>query len=179
LRPALEYAARLRLPAETEEEAIAATVDRVLAAIELEHRSRLRIRRLSGGQRKRASLGIELLLAPPVLLLDEPTSGLDPELEATTMKLLRRLAREGRAVLTTTHATASLELADFIVVIAAGQIAYLGTPAGALRYFKVPDPDLIFKRLKEQEASGWALLYRSSADCAAAARRAPPSRGRG
>jgi ABC transport system ATP-binding/permease protein len=161
LRPALEYAARLRIPGATDAE-LQATVDRVLKAIELEARADVRIARLSGGQRKRASMGVELLLAPPALMLDEPTSGLDPDLERTTMTLLRRLADEGRAMLTTTHAMASIDLAHGVVILVGGCLAFAGTPAQAIQHFQVPDPDLIFKRLKEDTPAGWAGRYRQS-----------------
>lgn len=162
LRPALEYAARLRFPATATEAEVQAAVDRVLTATELTSRADVRIQRLSGGQRKRASMGVELLLAPPVLLLDEPTSGLDPDLETTTMALLRRLADEGRAVLTTTHAMASIDMAHGVVVIMQGHVAFAGTPAQAIQFFQVPDPDLIFKRLKDDKPTGWASRYRQS-----------------
>jgi ABC-type multidrug transport system ATPase subunit len=162
LRPALEYAARLRFPATATEAEVQAAVDRVLTATELTERADVRIQRLSGGQRKRASMGVELLLAPPVLLLDEPTSGLDPDLETTTMALLRRLADEGRAVLTTTHAMASIDMAHGVVVIMQGHVAFAGTPAQAIQFFQVPDPDLIFKRLKDDKPTGWASRYRQS-----------------
>lgn len=162
LRPALEYAARLRFPPTATEAEVQAAVDRVLSATELTSRADVRIQRLSGGQRKRASMGVELLLAPPVLLLDEPTSGLDPDLETTTMALLRRLADEGRAVLTTTHAMASIDMAHGVVVIMQGHVAFAGTPAQAVQFFQVPDPDLIFKRLKDDKPTGWASRYRQS-----------------
>ncbi len=162
LRPALEYAARLRFAAGTPEQAVREAVDRVLRDLELEQRANVRIRRLSGGQRKRASMGIELLAAPPVLLLDEPTSGLDPDLERTTMQLLRRLADGGRAVITTTHATASLGLADFLVVVVQGHLAWLGPPREALQHFGVSDPDLIFKALRQGTPASWASRYRQS-----------------
>jgi ABC-type multidrug transport system ATPase subunit len=162
LGAALEYAARLRLPADSSEDAIGAAVGRVLKAIELEHRANVRIGKLSGGQRKRASLGIELLQAPPVLLLDEPTSGLDPDLERTTMQLLRRLADEGRAVMTTTHSTASLDLADALVVLVQGHLAWAGPPKAALSHFGVSDPDLIFKALRQGTPASWAKKYAQS-----------------
>ena len=162
LRSALEYAARLRFPAEAGEAAVQAAVDRVLGALELSERAGVRIKHLSGGQRKRASMGVELLLAPPILFLDEPTSGLDPELEASTMRLLRRLAGEGRAVLTTTHATASLAEAHFTVVVVKGRLAWAGPPAGMLEHFQVSDPDLVFKKLREAEPDAWAERYRAS-----------------
>lgn len=162
LRPTLEYAARLRFPAAATDAEIGAAVDRVLAATELTERADVRVSRLSGGQRKRVSMGVELLLAPPALLLDEPTSGLDPDLEATTMALLRRLADEGRAMVTTTHAMASIDMAHGLVIIMQGHLAFAGTPAQAIQYFQVPDPDLIFKRLKADEPAGWASRYRAS-----------------
>ncbi|MBX3469149.1 MAG: ABC transporter ATP-binding protein [Planctomycetes bacterium] len=162
LRPALEYAARLRLPPATSEADLQAAVDRVLKATELTARADVCIGSLSGGQRKRASMGVELLLAPPVLLLDEPTSGLDPDLEATTMALLRRLADEGRGLVTTTHSMASIDLAHGVVIICGGLLAFAGTPAQAIQHFQVPDPDLIFKRLKDDKPEGWARRYRGS-----------------
>jgi ABC transport system ATP-binding/permease protein len=175
LRPALEYAARLRMPAGTPEPAIQAAVDRVLAATELTQRADVKIARLSGGQRKRASMGVELLVAPPALLLDEPTSGLDPELETTTMQLLRRLADEGRALITTTHAMASIDLAHLVAVVMGGVLAFAGTPAEAIQFFQVPDPDLIFKRLKDDKPAGWAARYRQSPFFAKARGRAAPA----
>lgn len=173
LRDALEYAARLRFPAGTSEQEIQSAVDRVLSAIELEHRARTRIKKLSGGQRKRASMGIELLCAPRVLFLDEPTSGLDPDLESTTMKLLRKLADEGRGVLTTTHSTASVELADFLLVVVAGHLAYGGPPQGALEHFGVSDHDLIFKALRKGEPTAWARRYAQSPRARSFAQRGP------
>lgn len=175
VRPALEYAARLRMPAGTPEAAIQAAVDRVLAATELTQRADVKIARLSGGQRKRASMGVELLVAPPALLLDEPTSGLDPELETTTMQLLRRLADEGRALITTTHAMASIDLAHLVAVVMGGMLVFAGAPAEAIQFFQVPDPDLIFKRLKDDKPAGWAGRYRQSPFFAKTKGRAAPS----
>lgn len=163
LRAALDYAARLRFPRGTSEDELQSAVDRVLQAIELTDRADVRIRKLSGGQRKRASMGVELLLAPPALLLDEPTSGLDPDLESTTMKLLRRLADEGRAVLTTTHAMGSLGLADFVIVLVKGWLAWYGPVEPALRHFNATDPELIFKRLRDAKPQEWASRYRQTA----------------
>lgn len=175
LRPALEYAARLRFPPTASDAEVTAAVDRVLTATELTQRADVRIGRLSGGQRKRASMGVELLLAPPVLLLDEPTSGLDPDLETTTMALLRRLADEGRGLVTTTHAMASIDMAHGVVVIMQGHLAFAGTPAQAVEFFQVPDPDLIFKRLKDDKPTGWASRYRGSRFAEAWRGRAAPA----
>ncbi|MCA8921177.1 MAG: ABC transporter ATP-binding protein [Planctomycetes bacterium] len=171
---ALSYAARLRLPAGTSEAEVDAAVERVLAAIELKDRAEVRISRLSGGQRKRASLGVELILAPPVLLLDEPTSGLDPDLERTSMRLFRRLADEGRAILCTTHSTDSLDLTHQLVIVVRGHLAFAGSLADALAHFEVPDAALIFKRLRDARPEQWAQRYRQSpARQRASARGAP------
>lgn len=173
---ALSYAAQLRLPRDTPPAELTAAVDRVLAAIELTDRAGVRISRLSGGQRKRASLGVELLLAPPILLLDEPTSGLDPDLERTSMQLFRRLADEGRAIVCTTHSTDSLDLVHQLLIVVRGHLAFAGTLADALAHFQVPDPALIFKRLRDRRPEQWAQLYRQSpARQRARARSAPVS----
>src|SRR5207237_914557 len=86
----------------------------------------------SGGQRKRASIGVELLTRPRVFFLDEPTSGLDPATDAQMMRLLRRLADDGGTVVLTTHATRNVMLCDRIVFLArGGHLAFVGTPRRA------------------------------------------------
>src|SRR5262249_24390126 len=102
-RQALAYAARLRLPAATPADEREAAVDKTLALLELSERAEVRIDRLSGGQRKRVSVGVELIGRPRLLFLDEPTSGLDPSTEAKLMRTLRELALQGCTVLCTTH----------------------------------------------------------------------------
>src|SRR5829696_7085361 len=103
---------------------------------------------LSGGQRKRASIGIELLTEPRIFYLDEPTSGLDPSTDRQLMQLLRRLANGGRTIVLTTHATANVKLCDKICVMAReGHLAFFGTPDDALRYFGVSSFDEIYDRI--------------------------------
>ena len=80
-----------------------------------------RIERLSGGQRKRVSIGVELLTKPELLFLDEPTAGLDPALEEQFMDLCRNLARQGRTVLMTTHVMQSLDRLDQVAIMSAGR----------------------------------------------------------
>ena len=132
VREAFGYAASLRLGAGAEID------DRVAAVIEelgLGSRADTLIRNLSGGERRRAACGLELVGDPPVLLLDEPTSGLDVVLERRLMQLFRRLADHGRAVLVATHATASLDLCDEVIVLEQGRPALRSTPAGARAHF--------------------------------------------
>ncbi|MFZ0039765.1 MAG: ABC transporter permease [Solirubrobacteraceae bacterium] len=127
-REALHYAACLRLGTG---EAIEERVGTVLDELGLVGQADTLIRNLSGGERRRAACGLELVGDPPVLLLDEPTSGLDTVLERRLMHLFRRLADHGRAVLVATHATASLDLCDEVVVLQAGLAGYRGSPSEA------------------------------------------------
>ena len=104
LRETLRYAARLRLPGSAGRDEVDRTTDRVLAELDLTARADVPVRDLSGGQRKRASIAVELLTRPRVLALDEPTSGLDPATSAEVLRVLRRVAQGGTTVLLTTHA---------------------------------------------------------------------------
>lgn len=102
----LTYAAKLRLPPDTD---LAAVVNRALDDIKIAHRRTALIKDLSGGQRKRVSIGVELLANPKLFFLDEPTSGLDPGLDKQMMELLRDLAHQGnRTIVIVTHATANI-----------------------------------------------------------------------
>ena len=107
---------------------------------DLTARADLRVKFLSGGQRKRVSVALELLTKPPLLFLDEPTSGLDPGLERDLMALFRRLADEGRTVIVVTHSVASLHLCDSVLVVApGGRQAYFGRPEDVPPYFGEAD----------------------------------------
>ena len=127
-REALRYAASLRLDGSAD---VSSRVEAVLDELGLAAQADTLIRSLSGGERRRAACGLELVGDPPVLLLDEPTSGLDEVLERRLMQLFRRLARDDRAVLVATHATLSLELCDEVIVLQDGRIAYRGGWSGA------------------------------------------------
>ena len=137
---ALDYAARLRLPADTSLEERHRRVEIALTTMELGHRRDVAISRLSGGERKRVSMAAELLTEPSLLFLDEPTSGLDPGMEKKTMQLLARLCRQGRTVVLITHATQNIVLCDQVALLApGGRLVYYGPPRDALEFFEVPD----------------------------------------
>src|SRR5687767_8558790 len=93
VQDAFYYAAKLRLDESVPEEDLRRRADAVAELLGLSERKRLRVQRLSGGQRKRVNIGVELLADPDILVLDEPASGLDPGTEGDLMKLLARLAK--------------------------------------------------------------------------------------
>jgi ABC transport system ATP-binding/permease protein len=134
---ALTFAARLRLPAGTPRNEIARLVNHTIASLGLSDRINLKTGRLSGGQRKRVSVGVELLSRPPLLFLDEPTSGLDPLAEFKLMELLRRLADTGCTVVCTTHVMENVYLMDQIAIITEGRVVFQGPPDEARSQFGV------------------------------------------
>jgi len=158
---ALEYAARLRLPDDTETKTIRSTVKRVVGELSLEGRENTRIAALSGGERKRTGVGSELVNRPSLLFLDEPTTGLDPELESQAMQLFRDLADPTeRAVVLVTHATKNLALCDRLAVMGeGGELAFLGKPEEALHFFDVPAYDDIYTALTRTPAREWRERY--------------------
>jgi ABC-type multidrug transport system ATPase subunit/pSer/pThr/pTyr-binding forkhead associated (FHA) protein len=153
VRAALRYAARLRLPPDTREGEIEAAVHKVMAELEITHRAGHLIRTLSGGERKRVNIGVELLTSPSLLFLDEPTTGLDIALERRIMRLLRALADEGRTVIQVTHSVTALEECDKVACMAeGGRLAFFGTPQEALRFFGVSQFADIYDRLNANVA---------------------------
>jgi ABC-type multidrug transport system ATPase subunit len=156
----LRYAARLRLPDGTSPDEQEAAVAEVMDALDLTERAEVRIGSLSGGQRKRASIAVELLTKPEVFFLDEPTSGLDPATAADLLRLLRRLADSGRTVVLTTHSMQDLDICDKLVVLARdGHRAFVGSPEAAVDHFQVGH-DAMYERLAgEATPAEWARRF--------------------
>jgi ABC-type multidrug transport system ATPase subunit len=159
---ALYYSALLRLPQTETRDAIKQRVMEVIRILELEAQAKTKIKKLSGGQRKRISLGIELLTSPPLLFLDEPTSGLDPGLEERMMKLFHKLSREGRTVILTTHIMESLELLNLVAILNKGWLVFYGPPKLALNTFKVTEFSDIYDKLEKFDPAALAHQYRIS-----------------
>src|SRR5439155_16949989 len=135
-------------------------------ALGMEAHAQTRVGQLSGGQRKRSSIGVELLTHPRVFFLDEPTSGLDPATETQMMRLMRRLADDGATVLTTTHATKNLMMCDKVVFLARGAyLAFACSPRRALHYFGAEEIDEIYERLEsEATPEEWGRRFEQSED---------------
>ncbi|MGZ4584499.1 MAG: ATP-binding cassette domain-containing protein [Mycobacterium sp.] len=160
-RRTLRYAARLRLPAGTSAAEADRVVEETLHDLDLADRAEVPVRALSGGQRKRASIAVELLTRPGLFFLDEPTSGLDPSTAADVMRLLRRLSQRGVTVVLTTHEPAGIDRCDRVVFLARdGHLAFTGSPTEARRYFGVEDLAEIYNRLAgEHTPQIWAERF--------------------
>ncbi len=138
LERTLRYAARLRLPSSAGAAEIDDAVAEAIAAVGLTDHADVRVGSLSGGQRKRASIAVELLTDPHVFFLDEPTSGLDPVASAELIARLRQLADRSATVVFTTHSVDDLSLCDRVVFMArGGRVGFVGTVAEALERFEV------------------------------------------
>jgi ABC-type multidrug transport system ATPase subunit len=157
----LRYAAALRLPESRSSADVDAAVDGALAALDLSARADVPVGALSGGQRKRASIAVELLTSPPVFFLDEPTSGLDPESSSELLRLLRSLADGGSTILFTTHSVQDLVSCDRVIFLAPeGHLAFVGSVAEALDYFAVERIEEIYERLAwEATPDQWAKRF--------------------
>jgi ABC-type multidrug transport system ATPase subunit len=168
----LGYAARLRLPAGTTAAQIQQRVDDVLTGLGLVGRARVRVGSLSGGERKRASIGVELLTRPTVFFLDEPTSGLDPVTAQELMQRLRGLAEDGITVVMTTHHARDAEACDQLVVLGqGGRPVFSGAPDEALAHFGVTSVEDIYHHVDQ----GWSERANGSAPARSTVH--PASRG--
>jgi ABC transport system ATP-binding/permease protein len=161
---AFDFSARLRLPPNLPAKERHRQIQAVLADLELTHRQHALVKNLSGGQRKRVSIGVELLTRPRLFFLDEATSGLDPGTEHQMMLLLRTLADGGRTVLLNTHTTKNVMLCDMVVFLTkGGKVAFYGPPQEALTYFGVQDFDDIYLKVEEEKsAQEWQQQYLQS-----------------
>ena len=153
VKQALTYGAALRFPSETSAAEREERVLEVMEKLELTPRADLRIDKLSGGQRKRASIGLELLTKPSILVLDEPTSGLDPGLDAHVMETLRKLADDGQTVVLVTHSVDNLNFCDNVILLASGgRIAYAGPSSTVFTALGKSNWAEVFRLLSSPEA---------------------------
>lgn len=160
---ALKYAAKLRFPGDTAESEREARINEVLRELKLDIHKDKKITSLSGGQRKRVSVALELLTKPSLIFLDEPTSGLDPGMDRDVMQLLRGLADDGRTVLVVTHSVAELSLCDKLLVMApGGSVAYFGPPDEALNFFGYSTWADVFSSFENYRDYDWAGRWKGS-----------------
>ncbi|CAI5705208.1 unnamed protein product [Peronospora effusa] len=147
VRESIAYSAQLRLPMSMTDAAKSAMVDRVIVELNLDHIAKSRIgsvggstseRGISGGERRRVSIGMELVTSPQILILDEPTSGLDSSSAHSVVKLIKELASHGRIVVLSIHqpSARTFLLLDKIILLGKGQLLYNGAPADAKGSFE-------------------------------------------
>ncbi len=140
-------------------------IDRVLEETGLSQISDRQVKVLSGGQKRRLGLAMELVSDPKLLLCDEVTSGLDPRSEREIVRLLHDLSRkDGRIVLSVTHSLAHLELYDSILVLHEGRVAFHGPPAQLTHYFSVHDTEEVYPRLATQASENWQASWNKHRD---------------
>ncbi|MCC9706178.1 FHA domain-containing protein [Streptomyces sp. MNU76] len=163
VKKALKYAAKLRFPADTTAAERDARIDEVLRELKLDIHKDKKVTSLSGGQRKRVSVALELLTKPSLIFLDEPTSGLDPGMDRDVMQLLRGLADDGRTVLVVTHSVAELAICDKLLVMApGGSVAYFGPPEEALNFFGYETWADVFSAFENYRDYDWAGRWKGS-----------------
>ncbi|WP_406076669.1 ATP-binding cassette domain-containing protein [Micromonospora sp. NBC_00858] len=172
----LRYAARLRLPPDTGPAEVTRRVAEVLAELRLTERAAVPVGRLSGGERKRASIAVELLTRPGVFFLDEPTSGLDPAIAVDLLRVLRTLADAGTTVVLTTHQITDVDRCDRVVVLTRqGRLAFAGTPAVAREFFGLRSLAEVHLRLDEEtDPAAWPDRFAACHDGDPAARTVEP-----
>lgn len=163
VKKALKYAAKLRFPADTTTQERDSRIDEVLRELKLDIHKEKKVTSLSGGQRKRVSVALELLTKPSLIFLDEPTSGLDPGMDRDVMQLLRGLADDGRTVLVVTHSVAELAICDKLLVMApGGSVAYFGPPEEALNFFGYDTWADVFSAFENYRDYDWAGRWKGS-----------------
>jgi ABC-type multidrug transport system ATPase subunit/pSer/pThr/pTyr-binding forkhead associated (FHA) protein len=161
----LRYAAELRFPSDVTADDREARIVEVLDELGLTERRDVPIANLSGGQRKRVSVALELLTRPSLLILDEPTSGLDPGYERSLMELLAGLARVGRTVIVVTHSVQSLHLCDRVLCLApGGRMGWFGPPDHLTGYFGRDDYQEVFRDLSDTDGAVWQERFEAHPD---------------
>lgn len=173
VRQTLDFSCQLRLPNYSQKQRHGQILS-VCNAVGLYERLDTKIKSLSGGQRKRVSVALELLSKPQILVLDEPTSGLDPGMERTSMQLFAKIAQQDRIVLVTTHSMQSIMQCNSLMVLMQGQLIYFGQPQQALNHFSVSRFEDIFSLLKQKSSAAWQRQYRANPYHAQFLARRPP-----
>lgn len=159
VRQAVYFAAILRLPDGTPNRAIEDCVDETLDKLQIAPLASLPINRISGGQRKRVSVAVEILSRPSLLFLDEPSSGLDPATEFKLMEQLRDLANVGCTVVCTTHIMDNVHVFDRLVILRAGRLIFTGTPQKAKAHFEISRFVQLYERVESQPVDYWVSRF--------------------
>ena len=160
LRRMLMYTAKMKMPKDTQRAEIKARIDEVLEMVDLKEHQNTYIRKLSGGQKKRASIAVELLADPKLFFLDEPTSGLDPGTEKNLMMTLSKLSKtQNKTIIMVTHTTANLHLCDKIIFMGpGGRLCFCGNVEEAKSFYETDDLVNIYNMIADNP-SVWEKRY--------------------
>jgi ABC-type multidrug transport system ATPase subunit/pSer/pThr/pTyr-binding forkhead associated (FHA) protein len=160
LKDALVLSAMLRYPPGTPRAVVEERAREVMVELGLAEHARTMVSRLSGGQRKRVSVALELMTRPRLLLLDEPTSGLDPASDRRLIRLLRALADSGYGILLITHTTANISACDSVAFLApGGYLVFEGSPESAKSHFETDSLDEVYEKLEEERPEEWRRRF--------------------
>ena len=128
----------------------------MLAAVGLTDIADRRVSLLSGGQKRRLAMAMEMVSSPSLLLCDEVTSGLDPKSEDEIVNLMHDLSRsDKRIVLSVTHSLQHVALYDSVIVLYQGHLVYHGGPKLLAHYFGITNPADLYPRLAQRAAGDW------------------------
>ena len=157
----LWYAGKLRLPHFTETQ-LRSKINQVLEELNIAHiRSNL-VSNISGGQRKRVSIAVEILTDPLILFLDEPTSPLDPQTIEDFLMILKKLSQKGTTVIMVTHKPEDLAYMDHVIFMAeGGHICYYGKTNEYLNFFGISDTVKVYSLLVKENKDKWVAKFHS------------------
>ncbi|MDA0813837.1 MAG: ATP-binding cassette domain-containing protein [Verrucomicrobia bacterium] len=169
-RQALQFSARLRLPARTPSAEIERLIESLAERLKIGEHLDTPAGNMSGGQLKRVNVGVELLNRPALLFLDEPTSGLDPASELELMKLLQELTYTGCTVVCTTHLIENVYLMDSIEVVMAhrdkhsgkgypGKSIFRGRSKAAKEFFDIKTLTQLYNQLDAKTPDQWRAEF--------------------
>lgn len=161
---ALYYTARLRFAQDLDTAELDRRIDAVLSELSLAHKRDTLIEALSGGERKRVNVAVELMCDVPILFLDEPNGPLDPHLRADMRSFMRELARKGRTVVLVTHMPEDALASDLVAFLGqGGKLCFYGPPQEALSFFGRPDLEQVYKSVAElEQAEQWHQRFTHS-----------------
>lgn len=155
----VESAARLRCRFGSVDD-LDESIDNALEVTGMEGIADRDVKILSGGQKRRLALAMELVSNPRLLICDEVTSGLDPRSEHDIVDLLHEISRsEGRIVISVTHSLSHLDRYDSILVMHQGCVAYHGSPKTMLHYFGVSSLEEIYPKLQDRQGPSWCRSW--------------------
>lgn len=156
VQQSLYFSAKIRLPEDSTEAEIERRISEVLKSLKIDTEviRNTKISSLSGGQKKRVSIAVELLTKPKILFLDEPTSPLDPETIEEFLSCIKELCNEGTTVIMVTHKPEDLNYVDRVVFMGVnGFLSYDGPKDGLLSHYSKKNLIQIYSLLSEKEQS--------------------------